>query len=330
MKTAIILFNLGGPDNLGVVEPFLFNLFYDPAIIRLPKPLRYLIAKLISKKRTPIAQEIYRKIGGGSPLLKNTKEQAIALEKLMTDSRVFIAMRYSKPRSSEVVGKVKSYDPDQILLLPLYPQFSTTTSKSSIDEWNIEAKKIGLKVPTRTLCCYYNDERFINAHVDLIRPYYERAKRNGIPRILFSAHGLPEKIVKSGDPYQWQVEKTVEAVVAKLGITDLDYNICYQSRVGPLRWIGPSTDQEIIRASKEGKIIILVPIAFVSEHSETLVELDIEYRKLAVENGVIDYLRVPALGTSQHFIEALRSLCLNNDKVAACPREFSQCLKKCA
>ncbi len=329
MKTAVILFNLGGPDNLDAVELFLFNLFYDPAIIRLPKPLRYLVAKLISKKRTPIAQEIYRKIGGSSPILKNTEEQARALEELLTGSRVFTVMRYSNPRSNEMVRQVKSYNPDQIILLPLYPQFSTTTSKSSIDDWNIEAEKIGLKVPTRTLCCYYNEEQFIDAHVDLIRPYYERAKERA-PRILFSAHGLPEKIIKSGDPYQWQVERTVESVVAKLGITDLDYNICYQSRVGPLKWIGPSTDQEIMRAGKEGKIIILVPIAFVSEHSETLVELDIEYRKLAVENGALDYLRVPALGTSWYFIEALKSLCLNEYKVIACPKEFSQCLKKCA
>lgn len=319
MKKAVILFNLGGPDSLDAVKPFLFNLFYDKNIITIPNPMRFFLAKLISKKRTPIAQEIYKLIGNKSPILEETQRQAVVLEEVLNRSqpnhfpdgegiiyKTFVSMRYWHPFSYEVIEAIKESAPDEIILLPLYPQYSTTTSKSSIDDWQKVAKKNGLNIPTKIIYNYHLDEDFINAHVNKIRPYYEEEKgKTDKLRILFSAHGLPEKIINAGDPYQKQVEQTAASIVENLAINGLDWKICYQSRVGPLKWIGPSTDDEIKIAGQSGYTVIIVPIAFVSEHSETLVELDIEYKHLAYENGVKNYIRVPALGSDEGFINAL-------------------------
>jgi len=316
MKTAIILFNLGGPDGPDAVQPFLFNLFNDPAIIRLPQPLRWLLAKLISGRRTPTAQKIYAQMGGRSPILPNTEAQAQALESALgPDFKCFIAMRYWRPRADVQVAAVKRWDPDRILLLPLYPQYSTTTTGSSVTEWQHEAKRAGLAVPTISLCCYPNNPGFAAAVATRIKAGLGEfgAQR---PRVLFSAHGLPKKIVDAGDPYQGQVEQSVAAVLAELALPDLDWVICYQSRVGPMEWIGPSTEAEVLRAGAEGVALLVVPIAFVSEHSETLVELDIEYRELAHEKGVPAYVRVPTVDADAHFIagladEARRALASN-------------------
>lgn len=313
-KTAIVLFNLGGPDAPESVQPFLFKLFNDPAIIGLPKPLRYVLAKLISKKRAPTAAKIYEELGGKSPILENTEAQAHALQASLAghgNVSVFISMRYWHPFAFDVAQAVKEYAPDHLILVPLYPQYSTTTTGSSFKEWDLIAKKIGLHVPTSRICCYPTQTDFIRSHVQLIRTYYEEAQQFGQPRILFSAHGLPEKIIRRGDPYQAQVEITTQAIVEALGIANLDYVNCYQSRVGPLKWIGPATPNELMRAGKDAKPVVLVPIAFVSEHSETLVELDIEYAELAHENEVNHYYRVPTLSANAHFIAALTELCLN-------------------
>ncbi|WP_322097165.1 ferrochelatase [Pelagibius sp. Alg239-R121] len=313
-KTAIVLFNLGGPDTPAAVQPFLFNLFNDPAIIRLPNPFRWGLAKVISKRRAPIAREIYENLGGGSPLLPNTKVQAKALEAaLMTEEpesggdkfKTFIAMRYWHPFSDEAAREVKAYDPDQILLLPLYPQFSTTTTGSSVTDWNRSASKAGLTAPTKTVCCYPSDPGFVSEVIARLRPALNKASEAGKPRVLFSAHGLPKKIVEAGDPYQEQVEESAAAVVDALNEPELDWVICYQSRVGPLEWIGPSTDSEIERAGQDKVPLVVVPIAFVSEHSETLVELDIEYRELAEKQGVPAYIRVPTVNDGSAFIEGL-------------------------
>ena len=306
MKTAIILFNLGGPDAPDAVKPFLFNLFNDPAIIGLPQPLRWLVAKLISGRRAPVARKIYDHMGGRSPILPNTEDQARALEALLgPDFKCFIAMRYWRPRARAQVAAVKAWRPDRILLLPLYPQFSTTTTGSSVREWRREAAKIGLTVPTVTLCCYPTNEGFVAAVADGVAAGLSRMEGKRRPRVLFSAHGLPKKIVDAGDPYQGQVEQSVAAVLARLGMPDLDWVICYQSRVGPLEWIGPSTEAEVIRGGADGVPLLVVPIAFVSEHSETLVELDIEYGELAHGKGVPAYVRVPTVGADGNFIAGL-------------------------
>jgi protoporphyrin/coproporphyrin ferrochelatase len=313
-KTAIILFNLGGPDNLEAVRPFLFNLFNDPAIIGAPTPVRKALAHFISWRRAPIASDIYRELGGRSPIMPQTEAQREALEEVLAeegDAKVFTCMRYWHPMSDEVVQQVQEYAPDHIILLPLYPQFSTTTTQSSFDDWDRAASMAAMRIPTTRICCYADQQSFINAHGALLRDLYFRVAATSRPRILFTAHGLPEKIIKNGDPYQWQVERTAERIVKLLMFDQLDYVVCYQSRVGPMQWIKPATDQEIIRAGKEGVPIILVPIAFVSEHSETLVELDIEYKHLAEESGVPEYHRIPALGVQPYFIEGLAELCLN-------------------
>ena len=333
MKKAVILFNLGGPDKLESVEPFLFNLFNDPAIISIPSIFRYPLAKLLSKRRAPIAKNIYKEIGNKSPILELTLDQAKSLEKNLSgkgEYKCFVVMRCWHPRASDVIDKVKEYNPEEIILLPLYPQYSASTSGSSINEWNDLCKKENYKVKTKTICCYPTENNFIESHANLIKKTIKTLENNNF-KLLFSAHGLPESKIKKGDPYQWQVEETVKGIMSKLSSENIDYVISYQSRVGPMKWIEPSTDAEIIKYSKEKKGIVIVPVAFISEHSETLVELDIEYKKLAEKNGCAFYKRVPALGTEENFINGLAELVLQSqtrgDFVSSitCPNKFVKC-----
>ena len=332
-KVAVVLFNLGGPTSLESVEPFLYNLFSDPAIISLPVVLRLPIAKFIAWRRAPVARAIYKEMGGKSPLFEQTRKQAELLEaRLKAENpnvEVFVSMRYWDPMSTEVAERVKAWRPDHIILLPLYPQYSKTTTGSSFKDWEKAAKQVGLKVPTSKICCYPAEQDFIIAHAKLIKERYFDVAAEGKPRILFSAHGLPEKVIKSGDPYQSQVEETAQKIIKLLAIDDLDYVVCYQSRVGPMRWIGPPTDSEILRAGQDKVPVILVPIAFVSEHSETLVELDIEYRQLAVESGVPVYARIPALSANEHFIESLANMVMavdGNHRMFAFTESFEESL----
>ena len=308
-KCAVVLFNLGGPDAPSAVRPFLFNLFNDAAIITLPQPLRGLIAWLIAWRRAPIARAIYARIGGGSPLLANTEAQARALEAALGDGyRVFVAMRYWSPYSRSAAAAVKDWGAEEIILLPLYPQYSTTTTGSSLADWRRAARAVGLAASTGAVCCYPDEPGLIGTLAAGIRKALTRWPRGERLRVLLSAHGLPEKIVAAGDPYRWQVERTAAALRMALGLPELEIVVCYQSRVGPLAWIGPATDAEIRRAGGEGIGLIVAPIAFVSEHSETLVELDIEYRHLAAAAGVPRYVRVPTVGTAPAFIAGLAGL----------------------
>jgi ferrochelatase len=320
MKTAVVLFNLGGPDRPEAVRPFLKNLFSDPAIIRLPQPLRWLVASLIAGRRAPVAREIYGRIGGRSPIRELTEAQAKALEEAINhapdrglddEARVFVAMRYWHPMAVEAARAVAAYEPDRVLLLPLYPQHSSTTTASSVEDWRRAARKARLTAPTRLVCCYPGLPRYVAALTRQLAAAIAEARRRGGPfRVLLSAHGLPKNIIAAGDPYQWQVERTAAAVIDGLGAggAGLDWLVCYQSRVGPLAWIGPATDAEVKRAGADKVGLIVLPIAFVSEHSETLVELDMEYRALAESAGVPFTIRVPALGTDPGFIGALADL----------------------
>ncbi len=325
MKVAVVLFNLGGPDGPDAVRPFLFNLFNDRAIIGLPQPFRWLLAQVISRRRTKVAQKIYDQIGGWSPLLQGTRTQAAALEDALGatgDFKVFIAMRYWHPMAEETAKHVRDYGPDRIILLPLYPQFSTTTTGSSLTDWRRAAKKAGLEAPTHAVCCYPTDPDFTRAVSRLSAAAIQKAVETAPPRVLFSAHGLPQKIVDAGDPYPLHITQSVKAIVEDLAQEGLDWVICYQSRVGPLQWIGPSTEDEIARAAQDGRSIVMVPISFVSEHSETLVELDIEYRDLAESLGVTAYERVPTVSDDGVFIGGLKNLvlaALNGGDSAAAP-----------
>jgi len=304
-RVAVVLTNLGGPDRPEAVKPFLFNLFNDPAIIGLPAIVRTPLARLISSRREASAQANYALMGGGSPLLPETQKQAEALSRVLAnaapgdDTRVFIAMRYWHPLTEETAAAVKAFQPDEVVVLPLYPQFSTTTTASSIKKWRECYDGPG---ETHVVCCYPDAEGFIEAQARLIRETLDKAEGRPV-RVLFSAHGIPEKLVAAGDPYQAQVEATVAAVVDRLGLTD--WAVCYQSRVGPLKWLGPATPEAIEQAGRDGVGAVVVPIAFVSEHIETLVELDREYGDLAEAVGCAPYLRTPAVGTEPAFIAGL-------------------------
>jgi ferrochelatase len=312
VKLAIVLFNLGGPDSPEAVEPFLRNLFSDPAIIALPALLRLPLARLIARRRAPIARKIYDHLGGRSPIFEETRAQANALEKTLSggdmEAKAFVAMRCWHPFSDGAARAVKAYNPDKVVLLPLYPQYSTTTSASSLKDWARAARRAKLAVPTSKVCCYPGEPGFIAAAAAQIREVTRDLRPDLSYRLLLSAHGLPKRTIAKGDPYQWQVEQSAAAIVAALAMPGLEPVVCYQSRVGPLQWIDPSTDAEIIRAGKDGKGVVVVPIAFVSEHSETLVELDIEYRRLAHEKGVPDYRRAATVGAHPDFIAGLAGL----------------------
>jgi ferrochelatase len=313
-RIAIVLFNLGGPDGPEAIRPFLLNLFRDPAILRLPFFMRLPLAQWIAQRRVKPATANYALLGGKSPLLEETRQQADALERALPglDVKCFIAMRYWHPFSDAAVRAVKAWQPDRVLLVPLYPQYSSTTTGSSLTAWRNAAADAGLAVATTGLCCYYADDRYISAISNQLGNEYAKARATLAPdvklRVLFSAHGLPEAIIRRGDPYQSQVEYTSAAVVRAWGEPDVDWIVCYQSRATPTKWLDPSTDGEIERAARDKVAVLVVPIAFVSEHSETLVELDVEYRDLAARLGVPGYFRLPTPSIEPEFIAALAHL----------------------
>ena len=313
-KVAIVLFNLGGPDSPETIRPFLLNLFRDPAILRVPFFVRPFLARKIANARLQPATAGYQLMGGKSPLLEMTRAQGEAIEAALPelDAKCFIAMRYWHPFSLETARAVKAWEPDEVVLLPLYPQHSSTTTGSSLTAWREAAARAGLVAPTSALCCFPTDLAFIAATLSIVQDAYEAARAvldPAVPlRILFSAHGLPESIVRGGDPYKYQIEQTVAAVIGAWRRNDLDWKICYQSRATPEKWLEPSTDAEVAQAGRDKTAILIVPIAFVSEHTETLVELDIDYRKLADLDNVPGYFRVPTQQLDAGFIAALANL----------------------
>lgn len=338
MKTAVVLFNLGGPNSKDAIKPFLFNFFTDPNIIRLPYPLRWCIAKMISIRRSKReAGTSYGELGGKSPLLENTQQQAAALEQLLgPDHKVFVCMRYWHPMAPEVVEQVKAYNPDKIVLLPLYPQYSTTTTRSSWQTWRRSCEKAGFCKPEKLVCCYPAENGFIRANAANVEEVYKRAmlETGQAPRILFSAHGLPEDIVRDGDPYQAQCEQTAAEIMKIAALEGADWAICYQSRVGPKKWLGPSTEEALHKAIEDGVPVVILPHAFTQEHVETLVEIEIEYRALAEEQGITGFYRVPTVGIHPDFIRGLADMVIasntapdiaSNIGVSLCPSGSKEC-----
>ncbi|WP_297370345.1 ferrochelatase [Acidocella sp.] len=315
-RLAIVLFNLGGPDSQAAIKPFRVNLFSDPAIIRAPWFVRVWLSRLIAGRGEKQAIENYALMGGKSPLLGFTQEQGRALETaLMAETgdevKCFTAMRYWHPFAAQTVREVKAWNPDRVILLPLYPQFSTTTTGSSLANWREAAAKAGLAKPTTTLCCWPDDPAFAQAYATLVDDAIEAAQDQAPGqklRVLYSAHGLPESIVKSGDPYQAHVERSVAAVHKALKNQGHEAVICYQSRATPQKWLDPSTIQAIEDAGKAGEGVVIVPIAFVSDHIETLVELDIENRHIAEAAKVPVYVRAKTPNAAPGFITALAGL----------------------
>ena len=340
-KIAVILLNLGGPDKISAVKPFLFNLFKDKNIIPLPTFLRYPLAFLISRLRYKKSAQIYQKLGGKSPIYPQTYAQAQALTQELqknTDKnyKVFFAMRYWHPFTSEVILDVKKFNPDKIILLPLYPQFSTTTTQSSFEEWDLWTKKLELDKPTVKICCYPDNHDFIAAHGELIVEY---CKAYSFPQdmiFIFSAHGIPQECVDKGDPYEEHITRCVHNIIDYLKTKNIhcQFIITYQSKVGPKKWLLPNTEDIITDLSSQNKSLCVIPIAFVSEHSETLVELDMDYQKLALEKGAKQYIRIPTLSVHKTFIFALSTMIqkasvdnpVDNGKI--CSQNFTQCAKK--
>jgi protoporphyrin/coproporphyrin ferrochelatase len=338
-RVAVVLFNLGGPDDQASVKPFLFNLFSDPAIIGLPNPFRAVLARLISSRRERSAQANYALMGGGSPLLPESRRQAEALAQVLTGLlpgdvvQTFIAMRYWSPLTEQTAAEVAAFGPDEIVLLPLYPQFSTTTTQSSLKAWRETYAGPGV---SRTVCCYPEAPGWIEAQADGVRAKLAEAGDRPV-RVLFSAHGIPESLIsKKGDPYQEQIESTCAAIAARAGLVEGAWTICYQSRVGPMKWLGPSTPDAIAQAGRDGVGVVVAPVAFVSEHIETLVELDIEYAELAHELGVTPYLRSPAVGVAALFIQTLADavvVALSRTETApwgpGCRADWKACPRMC-
>lgn len=321
-RVGIVLFQLGGPDSLETVEPFLYNLFRDPDIIQMMfgNLLRRPLARYIARKRWKHAAHGYEAIGKRSPILPLTQRQARALEAALRphiDPHIVIAMRYWHPLTEEAVREVQSRELDELVLLPLYPQYSITTTGSSFNEWDRHYRPNSL--PVRLVREYYSHPLLIDAFVERISTslsHFRRAPHDGSAdvHLVFSAHGLPLSVIQGGDPYEQQVRETVRLVNEK-GVECASANwparhtLCYQSKVGKQEWLGPSLNDTLRKLGAAGeKRVLVVPIAFVSEHVETLHEINQEGRAIAIKAGVQQFEMVPALGDSPKFIAALSDL----------------------
>ncbi len=322
-KIGVVLFQLGGPDSLEAIEPFLYNLFCDPDIIDFPfaRIARQPLAKLISTTRAKRVAHHYAEIGGKSPILEFTRRQACALERelgLEFDARVVVAMRYWHPFTAEAIAELAAYAPEEIVLLPLYPQYSKTTTGSSINEWNRRFHTNGWNPRTHIVREFYEDAGYLDAVVAAINQSMRDLHDVADLDIVFSAHSVPVAVIEQGDPYQRQIERTVDLVWQRGG-WDARRHICYQSKVGASKWLRPSMHETIERLAASGsQHVLVVPISFVSDHVETLHEIDIEHREQARNLGIADYRMMPGLNDSPMFIRALAGL------VRACV-ETQQC-----
>jgi ferrochelatase len=316
-KTSVVLFNLGGPDSLESVEPFLFNLFSDPDIFNIPFGQR-LFARIVSRKRAPKVRERYRRIGGNSPINMWTERQREMLEaflgKEIEGVTVHTAMRYWHPQIRKVAEELSAHPCNRIVLLPLYPHYSVTTTGSAFNEWQRYYSGMASAVPR--VLSYHDHSGYIAAVNERIDEAVERfpvGARAEI-RILFSAHGTPERLVKKGDPYSNQIHETVSAVMAARRFSHR-HHICFQSRVGPVRWLTPTTEETIRSlAADDAKHLLVVPISFVSDHIETLFELDVEYRQVAEAAGIKNYHVMTGLNDSETFVDALKDIVIETLK----------------
>ncbi len=333
---AVILFQLGGPDSLKVVEPFLHNLFSDPDIIDFPlaRLARPVLAHLVATRRASKVQEHYARIGGKSPIRELTELQARALEQELRrslDARVFVAMRYWHPLTEEALHRVSARHFDEVVLLPLYPQFSRTTTGSSLKEWSRKQAVLPRPLPTTVIREFYDHPSYLDALVERINEGLARLASAADPaapghgpyapslasvHLVFSAHGLPVHVIEGGDPYQAQVEATTELVMTRGGWSN-PHTLCYQSRVSPGRWLQPSLKSTLERVAAEGaRSVLVIPISFVTDHVETLYEIDIEARKHASQAGIKHFELMPALNDSPKFIRALAELVLARSRLS--------------
>ncbi len=303
-KKGVVLLNLGGPDSLEAIEGFLYNLFSDYDIIRIPKPVQKPLARIIAKIRAKRTRHYYELMGGKSPQREQTEEQAKELQKKLGEEyKVVVAMRYWHPFTEEALEELFKEDIEKILLLPMYPQFSRATTGSSFNEFERIYLKLKFpKVPVIRVYSYHDNPRYIKAMVENIKENIPPNYKDHF--FLFTAHSLPEYLIREGDPYKEQTEETVRLIMEHF--PEVKYALGYQSKVGPFRWLEPSTDKLIERLASEGiKKLVVIPVSFVCEHSETLYEIDRQYRELALSSGIEEFIRVPTLKTHPLFIEAL-------------------------
>jgi len=318
-RVGVLLLNLGGPDKLEDVGPFLYNLFSDPEIIRLPfswlqKPLAWLIAS----RRTQKSQENYKQIGGGSPLRRITEAQGEALKEqlqaLGQEAKIYVGMRYWHPYTEEAIAQLTQDNIEHVVILPLYPQFSISTSGSSfrlLDKlWEEDPKLHGIEY--KVIPSWHKQPSYLQAMAELISQELNQFPNPDSVHIFFSAHGVPKNYVEeAGDPYQQEIEECTALIMQTLNRAN-EHTLAYQSRVGPVEWLQPYTDDALPELGAKGvKDLVVVPISFVSEHIETLQEIDIEYRELAEESGIENFRRVPAPNTHPLFIRALADLVLD-------------------
>jgi ferrochelatase len=311
-KIAIILFQLGGPDGQAAVEPFLYRLFCDPDIINFPGAFlaRKLLAKLISTSRSKIVRQHYAEIGGGSPIRRLTEQQAAALQlevRPYISARTIVAMRYWYPDTQEAIATLQSAPYDELVLLPLYPHFSFATTGSSLKEWNRLYKP---QVPVHLVDHFYDHPDYIAAIVDRVNSVLQQLPNPDEVHLLFSAHGLPLTLVEKGDPYPIQIHETVQLVM-QLGSWPNPCTLGFQSKVGPQKWLRPSLDETIDKLAQSGvKRVLVIPISFLTEHIETLHEINIEAREHAESRGIVEFHMMPALNDSPLLIRALADLVL--------------------
>jgi ferrochelatase len=319
-RVAIVMFQLGGPDSQAAVEPFLYNLFCDPDIINFPGAFlaRKALAKLISTTRSKVVGQHYAEIGGGSPIRRLTEQQARALQETLRphlNARTIVAMRYWHPDTAEAVTMLESEHYDELVLLPLYPHYSFATTRSSLREWDRQysaklKNKRGPKPPVKLIDHFYDHPDYIAGIVERINSVLQEVPDPEHVQLVFSAHGLPMTLVEKGDPYPQHIEQTVQ-LVRQLGAWRNPYVLCYQSKVGPQKWLQPSLTGTIESLAKSGvKRMLVIPIAFLTEHIETLHEINIEAREQAEHLGVKDFYLMPALNDSPLLIRALADLVL--------------------
>ncbi|MEX2261617.1 MAG: ferrochelatase [Bryobacteraceae bacterium] len=313
MKIGVILFQLGGPDSLEAIEPFLYNLFRDPDIIDFPfaRIARQPLARLIASRRAKHVAHHYAEIGGKSPILEYTRKQAVALEAELRrdlDARVTIAMRYWHPMTEAAIEEMRAHSPDKIVLLPLYPQYSKTTTGSSLNEWKRQFRPNHWKPNIEVVEDFYSDPLYLDSVVAAVDECLAGFEDPANVDVIFSAHSLPVAVIEAGDPYQRQIEETVD-LVWRRGGWKARRHVCYQSKVGASKWLQPSMHQTVKRLGEAGsKHVLVVPISFVSDHVETLHEIDIEHREQALGLGIADYRMMPGLNDSPRFIHALGEL----------------------
>ena len=303
-ECGVVLLNMGGASHVGEISVFLRGMFRDPAILPLPAPLRALIAFAISQTRSRSVRSQYDEIGGGSPILKITRAQAEALEKALDRdgirAEVTVAMRYTPPFADEALRSLSAEAQRRIVALPLYPQFSLATTGSSLKDLRESAERLGIGTPLE-IESWYTDPLYLDDLAARIRTSLLDAPRETV--VLFSAHGLPERQIRLGDPYRDQIEETVTEVSQRLD--HVEYRLAFQSKIGPVQWTGPNTLDVAAELGREHRPILVVPIAFVSENIETLYELDIEVAQHAREHGVPWFGRLPTQNAGEGFIRSL-------------------------